>query len=85
MTDNEHRELAHVLHRIKGKAAVSGYHCDLMGELYSDWYFTDGPTKLVHSVKQYRTEVLWTNYPIHAEIPWQATLNTSSNQLINEP
>lgn len=85
MTDDEHRELADVLHRIKGKAAVSGYHCDLMEDLYGDWYFTDGPTKLVHSVKQYRTEVLWTNYPIHVETPWQATLDTSSNQLTDEP
>lgn len=85
MTDDQHRELAVVLHQIKGKAAVSGYQCNLMQELYGDWHSTDGPTKLVHSVKQYRTEVLWTNFPIEMEQRWQATLDTSSNQLTDEP
>jgi len=64
MTDNEHRELAEVLHRVKGKVALSSYHCDLMDELYSDWLTIEGPTKIIHSVKQPRTEVLWVNYEI---------------------
>ena len=85
MTDEQHRELAAVLHRTRGKVAVSGYQCNIMEELYGDWNRTDGPTKLIHSVKQARTESLWTNYPIEPEITWQATLDTSSNQLTEEP
>jgi DNA adenine methylase len=64
MTDDEHRELAEILHSVKGKVALSSYHCDLMDELYKDWQAVEGPTKLVHSVKQPRTEVLWVNYEI---------------------
>lgn len=64
MTDDEHRELAMVLHSVEGKVALSSYHCDLMNELYGDWQAIEGPTKLVHSVKQPRTEVLWVNYEI---------------------
>ncbi|MCV3212402.1 DNA adenine methylase [Plectonema radiosum NIES-515] len=36
MTDEEHRELAHVLQNVQGKVAVSGYDCSLMQELYAD-------------------------------------------------
>lgn len=62
MTDAQHRELAHLLHTIKGKAAISGYHSPLMDELYKDWYCLEAPAKKTHSVKQTRIEVLWTNY-----------------------
>lgn len=79
MTDDEHRELASVLHKAKGKVALSSYQCDLMDELYGDWQAIEGPTKLVHSVKQPRTEVLWVNYEISnldkyrggSKIEWQ--------------
>ncbi len=64
MTDDEHRKLAETLHRVKGKVALSSYQCNLMDELYYDWQAVEGPTKLVHSVKQPRTEVLWVNYEI---------------------
>lgn len=38
LTDDEHRELAEVLHRIQGTALVSGYACPLYDEeLYPDW------------------------------------------------
>ena len=80
MTDDEHRELAKVLHTVKGKVALSSYRCELMSELYADWLAVEGPTKLVHSVKQPRTEVLWVNYEISnldkfksgSKIEWQA-------------
>ncbi|MFQ5341257.1 MAG: DNA adenine methylase [Anaerolineae bacterium] len=62
MTDEEHRELARVLHSVKGKVALSGYHCDLLDELYGDWNVYEANSKKVHSVKTERTEVLWTNY-----------------------
>lgn len=64
MTDRQHHALADALHAIKGKAAVSGYHSPLMDSLYSDWYCIEAPSRTVHSVKQKRVEVLWTNYRI---------------------
>lgn len=62
MTDDQHRELAQVLHHVQGKAALSGYHSLLMDELYGDWHCIEEEPKIVHSVKQQRIEVLWTNY-----------------------
>lgn len=65
MTDEEHEELAEVLHSVTGMVAVSGYHCSLMDHLYQDWYCTEAPTKYAHSIKKSRQEVLWTNYNPH--------------------
>lgn len=64
MTDTEHQELARVLNRCAGKVAVSGYDCKLMDEIYpSDkWYKTFAAVKTIHSTKDIRQEVLWTNY-----------------------
>jgi DNA adenine methylase len=62
MTDAEHKELARALHRIKGKAAVSGYRCGLMDTLYKDFKRHDASSKLCHSVKKRRQEALWVNY-----------------------
>lgn len=69
MTDDEHRKLAQELHRVKGKVALSGYHCDLLDNLYQDWYCTEAPARTIHSVKQTRIEVLWTNYDAR-EVQW---------------
>ncbi len=71
MSDDDHRQLAHVLHRVNGKVALSSYHCDLMDELYCDWRCIEAPTKVCHSVKTMRTEVLWINYEVPKEIEWQ--------------
>jgi DNA adenine methylase len=62
MSDAEHRDLARVLHGVKGKVAVSGYQGDLMDELYGDWYCLSAPAKHAHSIKQLRQETLWMNY-----------------------
>jgi len=62
MTDDEHRELANVLHKCKGKVALSSYRCNLMDEIYGDWRCIEAHTKNCHSVKRLRTEVLWVNY-----------------------
>jgi DNA adenine methylase len=35
--EQDHRDLAEILHRIKGKAIVSYYDCDLVKELYPGW------------------------------------------------
>jgi len=62
MSDDEHRMLAKVLKKRKGKVALSGYHYELLDELYSDWNVTEAPEKLAPSIKKPRKEVLWTNY-----------------------
>lgn len=62
MTDEEHTQLSCALHRIKGKAAVSGYRCDLMDILYKDFKRHDASAKMCHSVKKPRREALWVNY-----------------------
>ncbi len=71
MSDGEHRLLAQVLHDVQGKVALSGYHCQLMNDLYGDWTYIEAPTKKAHSTntrpdssKQDRTEVLWVNYSL---------------------
>jgi DNA adenine methylase len=62
MCDDNHRSLAGTLNKIKGRAAISGYRCDLMDTLYKDWRRHDAPPKSCHSVKTTRQEALWTNY-----------------------
>ncbi|MFN8485157.1 MAG: DNA adenine methylase [Anaerolineae bacterium] len=78
MTDNQHRDLAEVLRGVKGRVALSTYHCALIDELYADWQFIEAPSKVVHSVKQQRTEVLVVNYDIAHKAgerePWQSQL-----------
>ncbi len=71
MTDDEHRQLAEVLKNVKGKVALSGYHCDLLDQLYQDWDYIEAPAKQCLSVKQPRTEVLWINYDVPKDtIQW---------------
>jgi DNA adenine methylase len=62
MTNEEHEQLSEILHNVKGKVALSSYHCDLMRSLYHDWICIKSPEKMCHSVKKPRTEVLWVNY-----------------------
>ncbi|MBI4285869.1 MAG: DNA adenine methylase [Chloroflexi bacterium] len=62
MTEDAHRELASLLKNVKGLVAISGYHCQLMAELYQEWRCVEAPAKLCHSVKEERQEVLWMNY-----------------------
>lgn len=62
MTDQEHDALSRLLHRVKGKVAISGYRCDLMDKLYRGFKRYDATAKLCHSVKKRRQEALWVNY-----------------------
>jgi DNA adenine methylase len=64
MSDDDHRELARVLHNVEGKVALSGYRGSLMEELYAGWQCIEAPLKTTHSVKQLRQEMLWTNYEV---------------------
>lgn len=57
MTDDDHRDLARVLHDAQGMVVISGYACDLYADLYADWQriekdsYADG--------RRTRIEVLW--------------------------
>lgn len=62
MDEAEHRALASALGRCQGKAAISGYRCDLMDTLYQGWQRFDAPEKHCHSIKKPRQECLWMNY-----------------------
>lgn len=67
MSDEQHRELAEVLHGLKGMVILSGYSSELYEELYGEWKtekraaFADGARK--------RTEVLWFNESAWAKRP----------------
>lgn len=63
MTDEEHTELAEVLHDSEAKVAISSYRCDLTQELYGDWNRID-VRKTSHTSKEYREESLWLNYRV---------------------
>jgi DNA adenine methylase len=62
MDEQEHLELAQVLKSTSGKAAVSGYRCPLMDELYKGWNRFDANPKKCHSIKEIRQESVWMNY-----------------------
>ncbi len=72
MKDDDHRELAELLHNVQGKVALSSYYGDLMDELYSDWDYIESPSRTIHSTKQQRVELLWINYELEDARQWQA-------------
>ena len=88
MTDSEHEELAESLRDVKGKVALSSYHCGLMDRLYKDWSCVEGPVKKVHSVKDFRQEILWINYELpvaeNADLAHQAILMEQSDVYANK-
>lgn len=60
MADDDHRELAEVLHGVDGMVVLSGYPCDLYDrELYPDWHRVE--RKALADGARERTEVLWLN------------------------
>ena len=64
MSDEQHEELAELLHCCIGKVAISGYDSILYRELYADWRMHRSPPTHAHTgrSKDLRFEVLWTNY-----------------------
>jgi DNA adenine methylase len=74
MTNEQHRELAQVLRSVKGKVALSSYHCKLMDDLYGDWQRVESKEKVIHSVKTTRQEVLWINYRLEEEAECQPSV-----------
>lgn len=85
MTDDKHRALAQALHNVRGKVAVSGYHCHLMNELYGDWQQIEAPPKNCMTAKRLRTEVLWVNYEGAGVAQWQRTRQSVFHHLPHEP
>ena len=62
MNDSDHRQLAALLHSIKGRAVLSGYRSPLYDELFTTWHRVDADAKLCNSSKGKRTESLWLNF-----------------------
>lgn len=62
MTNEQHEELAEVLNSVEGKVALSTYQSEFIDRLYEGWHKIIAPKKIIHSVKQIRQEVLYTNY-----------------------
>jgi DNA adenine methylase len=58
MTDEQHRELAQVLHSFNGMYLISGYDCELYRELYKGWRLVDW-SSLINGVKRKSKECLW--------------------------
>lgn len=60
MSDDDHRELAEVLHNVRGMVVLSGYPCELYDrELYPDWHRTERGAQT--DARAQRVEVLWMN------------------------
>ena len=62
MTDNDHCELAALLHGIQGRAVLSGYRSPLYDDLFAGWHRVDADEKLCNSSKGKRQESLWMNF-----------------------
>lgn len=64
MDEAEHREFAEAVNNCKGFAAVSGYDHPIMDKLFEKrkWIKSFEEAKPIHSTKDLRQEVLWTNY-----------------------
>jgi DNA adenine methylase len=68
MSDNDHIELSESLHRIKGRAVLSGYSSNLYDKIYSDWNKVDASARLCNSSKSLRQECLWMNFEPRREL-----------------
>jgi DNA adenine methylase len=69
----EHRELAAALHACKATVMLSGYPHPLYDDdLYADWHRHEikaGTGQNADAGWQERTEVIWSNRPLRADIP----------------
>ena len=59
MTDQDHIDLAKVLHDLKGMVILSGYNSSLYEDLYGDWKCKRRHARADHAGR--RTECLWLN------------------------
>lgn len=67
LSDEDHAQLAEVLHRIDGMAIVSGYPCDRYEQLYSSWEQLE--RRVPVDGGQTRTEVLWVSPRARSQAP----------------
>lgn len=61
-TTEDHARLSNKLHNIQGLAMISGYDCELMNDLYSDWRKVKFPVKKNNLRSGLVQEVIWMNY-----------------------
>lgn len=59
LTDDQHRELATVLHGLKGMVVLSGYPSPLYSELYPNWHCITREARADQALE--RIECLWLN------------------------
>lgn len=59
LTDDDHRQLASVLHKVRGMVVLSGYPCEMYNELYAGWR-VETRNSLADGARE-RTECLWIN------------------------
>lgn len=57
LSDNQHAELAELLHSVNGAVIVSGYSCPLYERLFRGW--TRHDRRNYNSVRQACTESIW--------------------------
>lgn len=62
MTDQDHKSLAKVLNRVRGRVILSGYRTDLYDQLYRKWRREDADARNCHSVRKLRQESAWLNF-----------------------
>lgn len=65
MTDQQHEELAQVLHSLEGMVVLSGYRCQLYDRLFSDWKRVDRMAHADGAAK--RIESLWLSPRVPAQ------------------
>lgn len=61
MTDDQHRELAAVLHGCRGMIVLSGYNCELYEDLFGDWQRIDRDFRTNGNAGRLATESIWLN------------------------
>lgn len=61
MEDDDHREMAAVLHQCEGMVILSGYDCDLYQELFGNWMRLDRDFRTNGNAVDMATESLWLN------------------------
>ena len=70
----DHLDLSELLHKIKGKAMISGYDGPLMRELYGDWYMHAFEVRFNNIRSTKVQECIWTNYDF-TKLNGKLTLN----------
>jgi len=72
MTDDDHRELAAVLHASPATVVLSGYDSDLYRELYGGWWMTVKSAPVYSGTwngsARTAVEVLWSNRPLEGRL-----------------